>query len=527
MINLMIVDDEPMVVNIVRSQFDWKAMEIDNVYTANSFQQACAICETYQIHLMICDIELLQESGLELLEWLQSRGMDVVSIFLTGYDNFEYCKRALELGSLEYILKPAKFSVLEKGIRHGVEKVKERLKASQYRAYGESWLNNTAAIQMQFWSEVLNGSIQASEKGVLAAVDRYGVDLDLQERYTVVLLHSWFQDVKNQGWDRSTLQYAVRQIAFEVMGEPLISAVVLPEQSLMAFIVCQTRISVDQKDLRLLCENVIQLCGQYLKLQSDVFVGEFVPVWQLTEQMEDVMYLSHSAVSKPGQVLFSYGCRLRDKFSPIPWEEWRSYLSYGQFSLLRCSVEEYLHLQAEGAWDAISMDALAQFLQDFTTMLENYLERQGVPSHWIREENVELYRQAQRNLQACQLYTSWTLDTLPGYLREAASKGDITGKAKQYIKSHIVEDLSRDSIAEEIGVNAEYLSRIFKRKEGCSLIEYIQRKKMETAAGMLQTGQSIGDVAAQLGYHNFAYFTQIFKKYTGETPSGFKKRLAL
>lgn len=50
---------------------------------------------------------------------------------------------------------------------------------------------------------------------------------------------------------------------------------------------------------------------------------------------------------------------------------------------------------------------------------------------------------------------------------------------------------------------------------------------METAAGMLQTGQSIGDVAAQLGYHNFAYFTQLFKKYTGETPSGFKKRLAL
>lgn len=526
MINLMIVDDEPMVVNIVRSQFDWKAMEIDNVYTANSFQQACAICETYQIHMMICDIELLQESGLALLEWLQGKGMDVVSIFLTGYDNFEYCKRALELGGLEYILKPAKFSVLERGIRHGVEKVKEHQKAIQYMAYGENWLNNTPAIQMQFWSEVLNGSIHASEKGILAAADRYGVDLDLQESYAVVLLHSWFRDMEQQGWDKSTLQYAMRKIAFEVMGEPLVTAVVLPEQSLIAFVVCQVKGSVDRESLCHLCESVIQLCGQYLKLQADMLAGEFVPAWQLVGQMEELIQLVHNAVSVPGRVLFLHGCRLKEKFSPIPQEEWSSYLSYGHFSLLRCGVEEYLRNQAGGGWDGIAVDALSQFLRDFMGMVESHLEKQGIPSEWLLEEDPKLHRLAQHSLQACQQYTGWVLENLPRYLREAASKGDIAGKAKQYIKSHIMEDLSRDGIAEEIGVNAEYLSRVFKRKEGCSLIEYIQRKKMETAADMLQTGQPIGDVAAQMGYHNFAYFTQLFKKYTGETPSGFKKRLA-
>lgn len=57
------------------------------------------------------------------------------------------------------------------------------------------------------------------------------------------------------------------------------------------------------------------------------------------------------------------------------------------------------------------------------------------------------------------------------------------------------------------------------------MIEYIQEKKIAVAAELLQTDQSVSDIAVSIGYHNFAYFTQLFKKYTGQTPSAFKKQL--
>ena len=68
---------------------------------------------------------------------------------------------------------------------------------------------------------------------------------------------------------------------------------------------------------------------------------------------------------------------------------------------------------------------------------------------------------------------------------------------------------------------------MFKKKEERSLVESIQQKKMALDADLLQTHRSVSEVAVQLGYHNFAYFTQLFKKHTGQTPSAFKKQIGL
>lgn len=109
-----------------------------------------------------------QKSGLDLLEWVRDNRMDVVSVFLTGHDRFEYCKRALELGGLEYVLKPAKFSVLEKAILHAVAKVREQRKEQQSIRHGKSWDSNAAEIQGLFWARVLSESIPPTEKALRA-----------------------------------------------------------------------------------------------------------------------------------------------------------------------------------------------------------------------------------------------------------------------------------------------------------------------------------------------------------------------
>lgn len=526
MINLMIVDDEIMTVNIIRAQFDWKAMGVDNVYTANSYRQACALFQKYEIHILLCDIEMPQKSGLDLLEWVRDNRMDVVSVFLTGHDRFEYCKRALELGGLEYVLKPAKFSVLEKAILHAVAKVREQRKEQQSIRHGKSWDSNAAEIQGLFWARVLSESIPPTEKALRAEARRYDVILPETARYALVWVRNWFDPSQSRGWDKSSLQYAIARIMSELAGETTVRAVTLPEQSISAFIVEESN-GLDADGLRYCCENLVSHCKEYLSLKIDVMMGDFVCPWDLSAQMARLQAASRDTAGISGKILVLDRSRIKASLSPIPAEKWKGFLRCGQFSLLQSDVRSYFQSQLDDDPDGVAADALFRVLRELVLLIQTDLESKGVPTQWITEEQGALYHRAFRSFQACREYAEWLIGRTPFYLRETLVQGDMVEKAKRYINAHVGDDLSRDVIAREIGVNAEYLSRMFKKKEERSLVEYIQEKKMERAASLLQTNQSVSEVAVQLGYHNFAYFTQLFKKHTGQTPSAFKKQLGL
>lgn len=524
MTNLMIVDDEIITANIIRSQFDWNAMGVGNVYIANSYQQACAICDHYDVHIMVCDIEMPQKSGLDLLEWMRSRGMDTVSIFLTGYDDFSYCKRALELGGLEYVLKPAKFNVLEKAILHAVQKVQSRREENLYIEYGESWLNNATAIRSQFWTEVTNESIQPTERAVLLAAKNFGIALEKEEKYSVVLVRSRIDFTRENNWDKGSFQFALSKILSELTETSIITTAALPDQSLSAFIVHKSN-DVDEKFLQNSCENLMACCSRYLFTEVDVVMGSYSFAWELSAQMAELLRMRQETVSVSGRVLVLGRSCIKMRFSPIPKERWESLLNFGQFSFLQNEINSYLERQFEKDLDGVSVKALSYFVQEYIRIVQTYLDNKTVPSYWLTEETPNLYYLASCSISSCKEYIKWVVDKLPIYLREVGMQGDFVKKAKQFIKQHVNEDISRDSIAQELGINAEYLSRLFKKREGKSLIEYIQKRKIEEAAGLLQTNQSISEVAIQIGYHNFAYFTQIFKKHTGLTPSAFKKQL--
>ena len=92
-------------------------------------------------------------------------------------------------------------------------------------------------------------------------------------------------------------------------------------------------------------------------------------------------------------------------------------------------------------------------------------------------------------------------------------------RAMDYIRRNIDRDLSRTDIAEAIYLNPEYLSRLFKRETGSSLNDYIITEKMRAAQALLgDTNIPVSIIATKVGYSNFSYFSQVFKKYTGLSP---------
>lgn len=92
-------------------------------------------------------------------------------------------------------------------------------------------------------------------------------------------------------------------------------------------------------------------------------------------------------------------------------------------------------------------------------------------------------------------------------------------KAVQYIRSHIEQSLKRTDIAQFIGLNEDYLSRLFKSKKGISLKEYVVNEKMKVAKNLLlKTNLPIGAIAAKVGYYNFSHFSAAYRKIYGITP---------
>lgn len=106
--------------------------------------------------------------------------------------------------------------------------------------------------------------------------------------------------------------------------------------------------------------------------------------------------------------------------------------------------------------------------------------------------------------------------------------GDIDKNAveqvKEYIDAHYNEVITRDRIEKMVHLNRDYINRIFKKSTGYSLMEYIQYDRIVEAKHLLTaTNMSIIDIGLETGFESQAYFAKIFRKWTGTTPSSYRK----
>ncbi len=98
-------------------------------------------------------------------------------------------------------------------------------------------------------------------------------------------------------------------------------------------------------------------------------------------------------------------------------------------------------------------------------------------------------------------------------------------RAMDYIKRNINRDLTRTEIAEAIFLSPEYLSRLFTKETGHSLSDYILTERMRAAQSLLaDTNIQVSIIASKVGYTNFSYFSQVFKKHTGLSPLEYRMK---
>lgn len=138
---LLIVDDEIVAIQGILDSVDLKAIGFDQILVANSYAQAMNIFLNYDVDVLLCDIEMPFGSGLDLAKWVNTHKPDVVKIFLSCHDKFDYAKQAISLECLDYILKPATPDVLTNVLTQAIQKIEADQEKKRYLDYGKIYLD--------------------------------------------------------------------------------------------------------------------------------------------------------------------------------------------------------------------------------------------------------------------------------------------------------------------------------------------------------------------------------------------------
>ncbi len=202
----------------------------------------------------------------------------------------------------------------------------------------------------------------------------------------------------------------------------------------------------------------------------------------------------------------------------------------------------YLHFETEGVRGVLLSDEETEQI-----LLENRMEGKEekllLPKylHLTRMEEEELIRLADRlqeEYQGKNLYYSEMADALlkslllllarayADHLTGTTKRSDLAVQLIEYIKMHSREHFSGEDLEREFHMNFDHMNRCFKKKTGYTILFYANRYRIEEAKSLLRSGYyNVSGTAQRMGFANEFYFSRVFKKYEGMTPSEYAKKI--
>jgi len=207
------------------------------------------------------------------------------------------------------------------------------------------------------------------------------------------------------------------------------------------------------------------------------------------------------------------------------------------------------HLEAALMESVRTLDS--QRMASLFDELKLYIEQHAFAKEAAERLLVEIAVVLYRHLEYANLLAEWPLDGLIQDLHEAGNLNELIGmlkrafarqmneslrsqvkedghslieKAKAYITNHYHKDLSMEEVAEVVDLSISHFCTLFKQMSGYTFLEYLTQCRMEKAKYILKnTSVKVYQIAPLVGYQDAKYFTQVFKKATGRTPSEFRE----
>lgn len=216
---ILLVDDNKYILNSLKQGIDYSSLGFEEVYTARSLEGAAKILREERIQAVLTDIEMPNGTGLELLELINANWPDIVTVFCTSYADFGYARRALELHSFDYYLKPIRYDDLYRILERVVSEIKRRSAEKEKKKLGDYWLNSLEESRNYFWTEILILNYDYAEEELEELAASRHLDYRNEDRYLLGVLELRADKEAISKMRYSDKQFVLKNILNELLAQ--------------------------------------------------------------------------------------------------------------------------------------------------------------------------------------------------------------------------------------------------------------------------------------------------------------------
>jgi len=531
MIKVFLCEDEFVVREGIKNNIDWAGNGYEFIGEASDGELALPLIRKLEPDIIITDIRMPFMDGLELSRIVKKELPFAEIVILSGYEEFDYAKQAISIGVAQYLLKPISgddlLSELD-SLRDKIIKGKEE--AALKEQFKKEMEENDRREKSDLFHALVSGTCSVTE--LLKMAEKLDVDLSAMW-YNIVLLFlkSEHHEIEEYSKSSVTIEENINEIVDE-MGCISFDRD-LEGKAILIMGDSEEELSKRQTDLIARFEDVFK---DYSHVRFCGGIGKCVNrLSRLNESYEDAgcalanrFFVSESgfftadrhpnneAIGEDKFDMSSIDAKRIDKSNV------QKFLKLGNVDEIPFYVGEFVKSIGEDAFNSyifrqyIAMDvffAVSGFLEELTGA------KGGSSVEEVSRESLE-------SVKSVTEYITGIVSTAIRRRDSIATNRykDIVDEAVKYIDDNYAdEELSLNQLASHVNVSPNHLSTIFSSQTGQTFIKYLTEYRMNKAKELLKcTSMRSSEISEAIGYKDPHYFSYMFKKTVGMTPTNYR-----
>lgn len=529
MYRLLIVDDEPFLVEGLRMLFENAERYEFEIYTALSAKDALRVLERTRMDIVISDIHMFGMDGLELLETVKRLWADCRVIMLTGYSDFEYVQTALNSGADAYVLKTQDDTQLLSAVDKCIAALEDvRCKASLAELANQALRDSVPLLQRELLNDLLHG---VSNDAVSRAKRFADYNILLNPDKGVFLVGARLDGDCAAGF--STISQ-INTVLTHFSSPKTVSVFTSWENRYILWVLqfyARTEQPADAYSyISEVLDIVQQRCAEVFDIRVSMICADGEATWEeLPAAYQKMRRLLTYALPAEGAMAVGSEKFFDDRNTVMPGADFGA-----MTAALQCQKKQVFDEQLTIFCHAQRHSPYPERLKahhEFCAMILEYLQGANRTEEFLSAfdglfiletplpENQALLEQSLGRL------TQW-LFSFPAEDLTAKRNAQLLQTLHTYIAAHVDADLSLPALAQTVFLSPVYLSRLYKQLTGSNLSEYVQSVRLKHARSLLEhSSVRVSDIAYQSGFESAAHFSRTFKKAFGITPQEYRNSI--
>lgn len=525
----MIADDEGIVIesltHIIKQEFGESCI----IKSAKTGRNVIELAEEFRPNIAFMDIKMPGINGIDAMKEIRKINQSVIFIVMSAYDKFTYAKEAIALGVLDYLTKPANKSKIIDILEKAMGIVDDKREKRNHDLLTKEKLMTVIPV-------IENGMIYTIlfQEDYLEEANNFKQLLGIKEDYGFMLVIQ-YGDIDESGDMTNSVGVSVKAHSFypklsEIIKE-FFAAVVGPVMvnQVISFIPCNLDATLYDERIKIIekARNLRRKLSKQIDLDFKIGLGSVKPLEELTVSYKEAAV----AIKQKGSTVIhikDIPAFLKcDQTQPMAIEKaLMDVIKKGDFASVSSEVTTYFNwLIQMNQGDAIDIQTK---VFEMIVHIEDETQCMGIQPYAFRYRGE--YLKTIMGFEDHEKLKQWFLERVSEICRNMIinreESNSIITKAKGYIDQYYYKGISLDDVSREVDISPYYFSKLFKEETGENFIYYLTRVRIEKAKKLLNNNSlSVKEIGIEVGYSDPNYFSRIFKKNVGQTPTEYKERI--